>query len=72
MTAEQDITYQDLQKFNQDYEQTPASASLGRAVQENGVIAASRNYAAKCDLNRVFSFNIIMFSFFTPNKSNKL
>ena len=29
MTAEQDITYQDLQKFNQDYEQTPASASLG-------------------------------------------
>ena len=58
MTTEQDITYQDLQKFNQDYEQTPASASLGRAVQENGVIAASRNYAAKRDLNRVFSIEV--------------
>ena len=58
MTTEQDITYQDLQKFNQDYEQTPASAALGRAVQENGVTAASRNYAAKRDLNRVFSIEV--------------
>ena len=58
MTSEQDITYQDLQKFNQDYEQTPASASLGRAIQENGVVASSRNYAAKRDLNRVFSIEV--------------
>lgn len=58
MTTERDITYQDLQKFNQDYQHTPASAALSRAVQENGVIAASRNYAAKRDLNRVFSIEI--------------
>lgn len=56
--TKQDITYDDLQQFNRDYEQTAASASLGRAVQSSGVVATSRNYAAKLELNRVFSIEL--------------
>lgn len=49
------ISFDDLKKFEQDFMQTPTNEVVARSVQQNGIDASSKNYAAKKDLNRVFS-----------------
>lgn len=58
LNDKKDISFDDLSNFNTDLENTPAATPLARAVQENGVTKASHNYAAKRDLNRVFSLEL--------------
>lgn len=53
-----DLTMQDLEFFDKKLLETPASEALGRAVQQNGVIASSKNYGARRHLNRTFSVEI--------------
>lgn len=57
-TNSKNITFKDLNTFDQDLKNTPSSSVLGRAVQTNGVIKTSQNYAAKRNLNRVFSIEL--------------
>ncbi len=42
-----DLTLTDLSNFSNDLKEVPASNVIARAVQENGVDAASKNFAAK-------------------------
>ncbi|MCF1684406.1 C1 family peptidase [Tetragenococcus halophilus] len=53
-----DLTLTDLSNFSNDLKEVPASSVIARAVQENGVDAASKNFAAKKELNRVFSIEV--------------
>jgi len=53
-----DLTLTDLSNFSNDLKKVPASNVIARAVQENGVDAASKNFAAKKELNRVFSIEV--------------
>ncbi len=53
-----DLTLTDLSNFSNDLKEVPASNVIARAVQENGVDAASKNFAAKKELNRVFSIEV--------------
>lgn len=69
--TDKDITFEDLTTFDEDLQNTPASAALGRAVQANGVIKASHNYAAKRDLNRVFSIELETGSVTAQKKSGR-
>lgn len=53
-----DITTADLEKFHQLFEKQPVQQVIARAVQNNGVAAASENIAAKSQLDRVFSIEL--------------
>ena len=53
-----DLTLTDLSNFSNDLKEVPASNVIARAVQENGVDATSKNFAAKKALNRVFSIEV--------------
>ncbi|GAJ26781.1 aminopeptidase C [Liquorilactobacillus sucicola DSM 21376 = JCM 15457] len=55
---ERDITMNDLASFRTELEDTPSAKVIARAVQKNGVNAASENYVAKRNLNRVFSLDL--------------
>lgn len=49
-----DLTNADLENFQSAYEKTPCADVIARAVQENGVTAASKNFAAKANHDHVF------------------
>jgi bleomycin hydrolase len=53
-----DITLTDLAKFKNDFAAKQQYQVAARAVQKNGIAAASENYAAKKNLNRVFSVEV--------------
>ena len=53
-----DLTPTDFKKFQQDLDQTPASDSLARAVQQSGVLAASADHTFLSHLNRAFSVEV--------------
>ncbi len=53
-----DLTNADLENFQSAYEQTPCADVIARAVQENGVTAASKNFAAKAGHDHVFSVEV--------------
>jgi bleomycin hydrolase len=53
-----DISTADLAKFHKLFAAQPLQQAIARAVQNNGVTAASENYAAKRQLERVFSIEI--------------
>lgn len=53
-----DITPEDLHRFQQDFDQRPDAAVVARAVQKNGVISTSENYAAKRHLDPTFSVEV--------------
>ena len=53
-----DLTSADLENFQSAYEQTPCADVIARAVQENGVTAASKNFAAKAGHDHVFSVEV--------------
>ena len=53
-----DLTNADLENFQSAYEKTPCADVIARAVQENGVTAASKNFAAKANHDHVFSVEV--------------
>ena len=53
-----DLTCADLENFQNAYDETPCADVIARAVQENGVAKASRNFAAKAGLDHVFSVEV--------------
>ena len=54
----EDLTLKDLASFEEAYQQTPLANVLARTVQENGVVKASKNYAAKKNHDRTFSIEV--------------
>lgn len=52
------ISNADLQRYQEDYANFPSSHVIARAVQKNGVVAASENYAEKKNLNRTYSIEV--------------
>lgn len=53
-----DITQEDLAHYEKDLAEFPGAEPLARAVQSSGVLAASKNHAAKQHLDRVFSVDL--------------
>ncbi|KRL05678.1 C1 family peptidase [Liquorilactobacillus oeni] len=53
-----DLTLEDIKIFRSGFTAKQVYAVAARAVQKNGVNAASENYAAKRDLNRTFSVEL--------------
>ena len=52
-----DLTNADLENFQSAYEKTPCADVIARAVQENGVTAASKNYESKEERTLLAVFN---------------
>lgn len=53
-----DLTLEDLEQFQADFDQVPASQALARAVQQNGVQKVSADHAFLRDLNQTFSVEV--------------
>ncbi|KRN22960.1 C1 family peptidase [Lacticaseibacillus camelliae] len=52
------VTAEDLAKYQQDLEKTPASAAIQKAVMNNGVLKSAENTASQTTMTQTFSIDL--------------